>query len=283
MARSAREAALTYLESKGIQCHRLLQAASGRQSVVWALECLLPENTASLYALKEFRQSYRHNSQSGVDAEYRALKTFHAALSDRGGPVSCPEPLEVFSDPPAYLMRFVAGESLDDFILATPAWDDVIEGLLSGLSVFHESVGAPFEDCQLRNILVEGRKEVIFIDPTLPNPVHALIREELECSPLEADLGYWVYSVVGQTPRLSLAQRRLADRRFAFTAKLLVRAALLNSRGPNRDVIDAVERVAVRHLRRMGRKRPTVVRWTHSSVSHASLGRLLQRVRQALA
>lgn len=232
--------------------------AQSRQAVILLVEYKKESNLNQRFILKIFTRNYRHNSPEGFKREVMALRKFHAALEKRNiTHISCPRVIIANSKEMYYVMSYLEGGNLDDYLARANTFNhhinDVTDILIEGISIFYDAVGQIYGDFQPKNIIIGNNWNVGFVDPTIPNPFFGDLHSMLSCSYGAADFGYWLYSVAIQSAKYALVDIFLAIKRIRFTVQLLRKTRSDFSQGQH-DFIADVVLVTKGHLRRMKAK-----------------------------
>jgi tRNA A-37 threonylcarbamoyl transferase component Bud32 len=262
------------LRSDGLQAVRADVIGNGTEAVVYRLSSSTNGSIID-HALKVFRRERKHNSVESIRAEFDVLKGFAATLAAHPCGVVCPHPLDVSPDGYAYLMTYVEGETLDDYLLrirngsvTDPA--DVVTAIVQGITRFYDAVGAPYADFQPRNVRVTTSAVALF-DPMIGNPGFLPPRSGLQWWPPSADFGFWIQEVGADAVRQSVQRPRLVRARIDFTRRLVAAAAAAFAPRSQDRFRDEVVAVGDFHFQRYRRR--LGIRWA----AHHFVGRRVAR------
>lgn len=182
----------------------LAPVARGSQAAIYQIAVSNDDGSRNLLALKRFYPENPKNSADSVLREWSALTAFGDALSKASIPVSTPVPIRVFPDRLCYVMSYVEGRPLSDWI--PPHGARLGARVLSdALALYHRALRQIYGDFQPGNVLWGEEGGFALLDMTIPNPFYwNPAFAALESGLASADLGYWLFSVCTRTWRFAI-------------------------------------------------------------------------------
>lgn len=194
----------------------VLQAESGRRVV---------REAGGRTVRKTFSTGPAAQRERTAADELSRLARFAAALADVPG-ASCPRPLgAVGGREPGYRMSWVEGEGLVLHLARRALREEDLarwgRTIAAALRAYVASVGEPYEDLKLDNILVAPDGTLAFVDMGLPQGRRPEARVG---SPFEVSVGNLLASVVFESARPRWLLRRRLHRQSVAVAAAVVTA-----------------------------------------------------------
>ena len=266
--------AATALRQQGLTVRDVNIVGTGTEAVVRRISSLTEDGRTAEHALKTFRRERRSNSAQSIRSEFEALAAFSAAVAAPQSCVVCPRPVALSPDEFAYLMSYVEGETLDDYLARNRGRSQVVAclaaAIVDGLACFYDALGTCYADFEPRNVLVTPSR-VCLLDPMIGNPAFLPLRREFRYWPSSVDLGFWLEQVAAQAVKPSLQRPTLAASRLSLTRRLIRQAAEVFAPGDATTFRHEVVTVAEFHFERF--RRHIGARWT----IHYAVGRRIAR------
>jgi len=231
----------------GLEDVRIHKIIPSTQSIVYIFSDIHASSTK--FILKAFTRKYSHNSFEAVRKEFISLAKFHSALDNKAiSFAACPKPIRLFPEEWAYLMEYVEGSSLDAILSKKQIalWTVLSGRIIKGLKIFHNNVNSIYGDFQPANILVKTDLQVIFIDPTIPNPQYEILADKYD--PLAVDVGYWVFTVAAGTLKSIVFSISRQVTLLQFSRQMAEKAREMSS---TETLLADIERVAQFHFERI--------------------------------
>lgn len=245
--------AQTFLQNNSYFTIQIVELRNTNQSKTFLISTTnLLRNEEQKFILKIFSPKYQFNSAKAVQEEFSTLEKFYKTLQHANlhQIITCPLPIAIFESSQAYLMSYVHGQSLES------AWkqsdinsSEIAPKLITGLSVFYETMNTIYADFHPGNIIIGPHKQIGFIDPTIPEPFfHSF--SVLQHYPYCVDLGYWLNLVsVTSAKLLYTFNHKVCIRRWNFTRSLLAAAVSNIAFHQQESFLFETRQVALAHLR----------------------------------
>jgi tRNA A-37 threonylcarbamoyl transferase component Bud32 len=232
---------------------------SGSQADVLFVTARRVNGHTERFAIKAFRR----NTLDVVKSEYEVLHALSdALLAAADSRIRCPLPVAIVESALLYIMTYVEGDLLEDYVRRTPGSASGLAPLLvDALQAVHSTLGTPYGDFSSRNILVgPGNRYVCLLDPTYARGIdhEALI---LACAPASVDVGYWLHDAVTRELRQALKAPRYAAEWFRLTDGLLRGSLEAFAPSMQEEFLDDVERVVASYADTYRRATLTSATW----------------------
>jgi len=237
------------LEIKEVIVHKAIRST---QSDIY----IFSDKSSSIkFVLKVFNTTYKYNSLESVYREFNSLTKFYYALRrNRDLGILAPKPIKLFLEHWAYVMEYIEGSSLIDFLCSKAdnnSWSVISKRIVQGLKIYLDNVGHIYGDFQPSNIIIKDNFEVAMIDPTIPNIMYEMLSQKYE--PLAVDIGYWVFTVAAKTLKYIILNRRCQLALLRFSKQLVQIAQQVST---TRTFLSDVMSVAQYHFNRILKTSP---------------------------
>jgi len=213
----------------GSDSFSIIEKKSGRQSDIYIIEAVFTGNKKERYVVKAFNDSYQANSNEGVKKEYETLEKFYSKINKEE--VLCPKPIKFFERSRCYMMGYLPGISLPEYLVKNPKKKrkELAKKLLKGLALYYGAVENIYADLRPMNLIINDNDKVGFLDCTLPEAFHYSLHKGLKYYPYTVDLGFWLHSVMVLIARRIIFRPLLCIRMIKFSRELFREAALLEA------------------------------------------------------
>ena len=192
-----------------------------------------------------------------AELEYNLLHDFYEVTRGRDD-IGAPEPVALVPNYSAYIMRFVGGTTLYDFLGIHRAdrlhRTAIVDRLLAGLHIFYESVKCRYGDFHPRNIIITPDGRIVFLDPSHWDHGHRDVSSRAQFGPLSVDLGNWVYCVTRWAPRHCLTHPKLPFNLSRLTVEMIRSASQAHCDGVRDKFQGEVHWVASQYIEGLSRE-----------------------------
>jgi hypothetical protein len=196
----------------------------------------------------------RHADVAAAAAsEFRALEHLRAALAAGPPEITTADPVMCSAEPPALLMTFVEGASLEARLRAgginAAERRRIAASVWEGVAAYHARTGDAFGDLHPGNVLVGDGGSVALLDPGSQRTLVERGRS-YPTFPAAVDVASWLLSVGHSSPSRYLREWRLVARRAELAVEVVREAARSAGDGLAADSFDLV-RAETRRGRRL--------------------------------